>query len=129
MPNSGKEIPITILRDTGANQPLLLEGSVPLSKQTSTGVDVHSRSHSRVSLHKVKLKSDLVRTVNGTITVRIRPFLPVTRVQLILGNDLAGGKVSVDPRVTATPESHDVSVDDDIYPACTVTRVMTKGKE
>ena len=32
LPDSGLEIPITILRDTGANQLLLLEGSVPLSK-------------------------------------------------------------------------------------------------
>ena len=46
LPDSGKEIPIIILRDTGANQPLLLEGSVPLSKQTSTGANAHSRSHS-----------------------------------------------------------------------------------
>ena len=130
LPDSGIEIPITILRDTGANQSLLLEGSVPLSKQTSTGADVLIQGVTveplRVPLHKVELKSDLV---TGTVTVGAQPLLPVTGVQLILGNDLAGGKVSVDPLVTATPESHDMSVDDNIYPACAVTRAMTKGKE
>ena len=32
LPDSGLEIPITILRDTGANQLLMLEDSVSLSK-------------------------------------------------------------------------------------------------
>ena len=38
--NSSIETPIMILRDTGANQSLLLEGSLPLSEQISTGTDV-----------------------------------------------------------------------------------------
>ena len=130
LPDSGIEIPITILRNTGANQSLFLENSVPLSNQTSTGADVLIQGITveplRVPLHRVELKSDLV---TGTVTVEIRPFLPVTAVQLTLGNDLAGGKVSVDLHVTATPESHHVSVDDNIYPACVVTRAMIKGKE
>ena len=108
----------------------MLEGSAPLPKQTSTGADVLIQGVTveplQVPLHKVELKSDLV---TGAVTVGARPFLPVTGAQLILGNDLAGGKVSVDPLVTATPESHHVSVDDNIYPACAVTRAMTKGKE
>ena len=101
-----------------------------MSNQTSTGADVLIRGVTvesiRVPLHRVELKSDLV---TGTVTVEIRPFLPVTGVQLTLGNDLTGGKVSVDLHVTAISESHHVSVDNNIYPACEVTRAMTKGKE
>ena len=65
----------------------------------------------------------------GTVTIGSRSFLPVIGVQPVLGTDLARSKVSVDPHVTATPESHNVNMDDDIYPACAVTGAMTKGKE
>ncbi len=131
LPNSNIETPIMILRDTGANQSLLLEGSLPLSEQTSTGIDVLIQGVAveplRVPLHRVQLKSDLV---SGIVTVGVRPSLPVVGVQLILGNDLAGGKVSADPYVTSSPECHDeVSEDAKIYPACAVTRAMTKAKE
>ena len=65
----------------------------------------------------------------GTVTIGSRSFLPVIGLQPVLGTDLARSKVSVDPHVTATPESHNVNMDDDIYPACAVTGAMTKGKE
>ena len=37
---SNVEKPVMILRDTGANQSLLLEATLPLSEETSTGVNV-----------------------------------------------------------------------------------------
>ncbi|KAJ8019752.1 hypothetical protein HOLleu_41464 [Holothuria leucospilota] len=58
-------VKIKILRDTGATQSLLLDG-------------------------KINLKSDLV---SGSVIVRVRPTLHVKGVSLLLGNDLAGGKV------------------------------------
>ena len=131
LPDSKVEKPIMILRDTSANQSLLLEGTLPLSEQTSTradvliqGVEVEPIS---VPLHRVTLQSDLV---SETVTVGIRPSLPVLGVELILGNDLARGKVSTDPCVTSTPVCQDeANKDVKIYPACAVTRVRAKANK
>ena len=50
---------------------------------------------------------------------------------MLLGNDLAGGKVVADPIVCEKITS-DVAFDDeddDLYPACAVTRAMAKKKQ
>ena len=49
-----------------------------------------------VPVHEVNIKSSLI---NGNIVIGTRPSLPVEGISLILGNDLAGEKVMVDPRV------------------------------
>ena len=53
-----------------------------------------------VPLHKVNLVSDLV---TGSVVVGTRPTLPLKEVSLLLGNDLAGGKVVADPKVIFKP--------------------------
>lgn len=49
-----------------------------------------------VPLHKVHLTSDLVI---GEVVVGVRPSLPVPGVEVILGNDLAGGVSGRDHQV------------------------------
>ena len=96
--DSGTDIPIKILRDTGASQTILLEGVLPLSERTFTDKSVLLQGVElgviEVPLHKIHLKSDLV---TGSVTVGVRPTLPIQGVALLLGNDLAGGKVVADP--------------------------------
>ena len=98
--SSSSQVPIKILRDTGATQSLLL-GVLPLSVGTSTGEGVIAQGIEggcvNVPLHKVNLVSDLV---TGSVVVGTRPTLPIKGVSLLLGNDLAGGKVVADPKVT-----------------------------
>ena len=55
-----------------------------------------------VPLHEVNIKSSLI---NGNIVIHVgmKPSLPVEGISLILGNDLAGEKVMVDPRVVDKP--------------------------
>ena len=53
-----------------------------------------------VTLHKVNLVLDLV---HGSVVVGTRPTLPIKGVSLLLGNDLVGGKVVADPKVTSKP--------------------------
>ena len=53
-----------------------------------------------VPWHKINLVSDLV---TGAVVVGTRPTLPIKGVYLLLGNDLAGGNVVADPKVTSTP--------------------------
>ena len=81
-----------------------------------------------VPLHKINLVSDLV---TGSVVVGTRPTLPIKGVSLLLGNDLAGGKVVADPKVTSKPITL-VSTEKleevipGIFPSCAVTRAMAK---
>ena len=81
-----------------------------------------------IPLHHVNLSSDLV---TGLVVIGITPSLPFKGVHLLLGNDLAGDKVVINPLVTDTPNIG--QTDDpikqeipDLYPSCAVTRAMDK---
>ena len=123
--------PIKILRDTGASQSLILADTLPFSEKSSSGLSVLIQGVEsediNVPLHNVHLSSDVV---TGPVAVGIRPFLPFKGVHLLLGNDLAGEKVVVNPLVTDTPNL-DQTPDPieqeipDLYPSCAVTRAMT----
>ena len=84
-----------------------------------------------VPLHEVNIKSSLI---NGNIVIGMRPSLPVEGISLILGNDLAGEKVMVDPRVVEKPRD-DKNTErlaekfPGIFPAPVVTRSMKAKKE
>ena len=85
----------------------------------------------KVPLHEVNIKSSLI---NGNIVIGIRPSLPVEGISLILGNDLAGEKVMVDPRVVEKPRDDEKSERlaekfPGIFPAFMVTRSMKAKKE
>ena len=61
----------------------------------------------------------------------IRPSLPFKGVHLLLGNDLAGDKVVVNPLLTSTPcvdQPPDPIEQEipDLYPSCAVTIAMAK---
>ena len=93
-----------ILRDTGATQSLMLDSVLPLTENSFTGANVLISGAEmgvlEVPLHEVNIKSSLI---SGNIVIGMRPSLPVEGISLILGNDLAGEKVMVDPRVVEKP--------------------------
>ena len=130
--DSAQSTPIKILRDTGASQSLILADTLPFSEKTSTGTSVLIQGVEcgfvNVPLHNIYLSSDLV---SGPVAVGIRPSLPFKGVHLLLGNDLAGDKVVVNPLLTNTP-CEDQLPDPieqeipDLYPSCAVTRAMAK---
>ena len=124
--------PIKILRDTGASQSLILADTLPFSEKTSSGTSVFIQGVEsgfiNVPLHNIYLSSDLVI---GLVAVGIRPSLPFKGVHLLLGNDLAGDKVVVDPLLTSTPcvdQLPDPIEQEipDLYSSCAVTRAMAK---
>ena len=124
--------PIKILRFTGASQSLILADTLPFSEKTSSGTSVLIQGVEcgfiNVLLHNIYLSSDLV---TGLVPVGIRPSLPFKAVHLLLGNDLAGDKVVVDPLLTNTPcvdQPPDPIEQEipDLYPSCAVTRAMAK---
>ena len=83
--------------------------------------------------HNIYLSSDLVK---GPVAVGIRQTLPFKGVHLLLGNDLAGDKVVVNPLVADTPcmdQSPDPIKQElpDLYPSCADTRaiaIMTENQ-
>ena len=124
--------PIKILRDTGASQSLILADTLPFSEKTSSGTSVLIQGVEcgfvNVPLHNIYLSSDLV---TGLVAVGIRPSLPFKGVHLLLGNDLAGDKVVVNPLLTTIPclDQPPDSIEQeipDLYPSCAVTRAMAK---
>ena len=124
--------PIKILRDTGASQSLILADILPFSEKTSSGTSVLIQGVEcgtvNIPLHHVNLSSDLV---TGLVVIGITPSLPFKGVHLLLGNDLAGDKVVVNPLVTDTPNigQTDDPIEQeipDLYPSCAVTRAMAK---
>ena len=124
--------PIKILRDTGASQSLILADTLPFSEKTSSGTSVLIQGVEcgfvNVPLHNIYLSSDLV---TGLVAVGIRPSLPFKGVHLLLGNDLAGDKVVVNPLLTTIPcldQPPDPIEQEipDLYPSCAVTRAMAK---
>ena len=129
--DSSTDIPIQILRDTGASQTILLEGVLPLSEKTFTGKSLLLQGVEcgvmDVPLHEVHLKSDLI---TGPVIVGVRPTLPIQGVSLLLGNDLAGGKVVADPIVYQKAVYEELQTEDsDVYPACAITRAMAKKRQ
>ena len=108
---------------------------MPFSEKSSTGTSVlikgvNSLEYSPVPLHTVYLSSDLA---SGPVNVELGSSLPFEGVQLLLGNDLAGDKVVINPIVTDVPcvEQLPDPVEKEIpnlYPACAVTRATSKKK-
>uniref|UniRef100_A0A3B1IMD5 Gypsy retrotransposon integrase-like protein 1 n=1 Tax=Astyanax mexicanus TaxID=7994 RepID=A0A3B1IMD5_ASTMX len=128
--------PVTILRDTGAAQSLLLSGVIPLSLDTYSGADRVVQgvglSYVNVPIHSVYLKSDLV---SGKVDVGICDTLPIPGVTFILGNDLAGGKVLpvpevvTDPICSVQPPANQYETSENLpltFPACVVTRAQSR---
>ena len=132
--DSAQSTPIKILRDTGASQSLILADTLPFSEKTSSGTSILIRGVEcgfvNVPLHNIYLSSDLV---TGLVAVGIRPSLPFKGVHLLLGNDLAGDKVVVNPLLTSSPcvdqppDPIEQEIPDlNIYPSCAVSRAMAK---
>lgn len=125
------QVPITILRDTGASQSLILRDVLPFSEKSFLGADCLvlgvEMNSLRAPLHSVFLRSPLV---SGCVQVGIRESLPVGGVSLILGNDLAGGKVFPTPEIVDNPVvDFDQSVSSGsavTFPACAVTRAQAR---
>ena len=124
-----------ILRDIVLSHSLLLVDTLPFSSLSFSGtyvlmkgvdfVDVES-----VPRHNIRLVS---RLVSGPVTVGVRSSLPHEGIQLILGNDLVGDKVIVDPILTARPCVDSVDPvqqkSPGRYSACAVTHAGDTKKE
>ncbi|KAL1266443.1 hypothetical protein QQF64_002118 [Cirrhinus molitorella] len=131
---SGKEEDrkeISILRDTGAMQSIILSNILPFSDESYCGSNILIRGIEMqvvpVPLHRVHLDCTLV---TGFVRVGIRSSLPVNGITFILGNDLAGGNVVPALEVSDIPSAcfppNDVAYSHpDVFSACAVTRAQS----
>ncbi len=132
--SESEERQIRILRDTGASHSFILREMLPFSTESYTDTDVVVRGFGmgcvNVPLHHVFLKSDLV---TGLVTLGVCLQLPVDGVDLILGNDLAGGQVFPRPLVVHEPSTTAISELDtqfaSVFPVCAVTRAQSQKVE
>ncbi|KAG7166893.1 hypothetical protein Hamer_G031436, partial [Homarus americanus] len=130
----GVETPVTILRDSGCLQTLIKE-SVVAARKTDKYVVLGSLWGQGVApLILVRVKSSCF---SGIANVAFVHELPVAGVDLILGNDLAGGQmgnVTPPPVLREKPESTAElqQLEDDmpgVSPLCAVTRSMSMTKD
>ena len=122
-------VPVKMLRDTGSVQSFILASVLPFSEETYCDSDVLVQGielgHLKVPLHTVYIQSDLV---SGCFRVAVRPQLPMEGFSLLIGNDLAGGKVLPLPEVVSkplTPAEVDYSASE-VFPVCVVTRAQAR---
>uniref|UniRef100_A0A3B3BUU0 Gypsy retrotransposon integrase-like protein 1 n=1 Tax=Oryzias melastigma TaxID=30732 RepID=A0A3B3BUU0_ORYME len=125
--------PIRILRDTGGSQSIIRDDVLSFTKASSCGssVMIQGVGVNLVSapLHTVYLESPLV---TGLVKVAVLPTLPIEGVDLLLGNDLAGGKVTPVPELVNSPTISNVQDDMThvyLFPSCVVTRAQSKKGE
>ena len=92
----GESIPVVVLRDTGASLTVVRSGAIPGVEQIFTGKKVKisgvEGKMKEIPLGKVELST---REFVGEAYVGISPRLPVPGVDLLVGNDLAKGRVAV----------------------------------
>ncbi|KAK3850131.1 hypothetical protein Pcinc_043144 [Petrolisthes cinctipes] len=142
--DEGEERKIEILRDTGANLSLVLRDTVEWSDNTFTGEEVDvvgiGTSSVIIPVHYVWIKSGFIK---GRVKVGVSDKLPVSGVDMLLGNDLAGNIVVPNPELVEDPisEKDDKILEPEIYedkgeeekieiyPACVVTRAEAKENE
>ncbi|XP_074658644.1 uncharacterized protein LOC141911553 [Tubulanus polymorphus] len=124
-----------MLRDTGSSQSLILENTLPLSDKTYTGRDVLIKGVGNevlsIPLHKVHLNSAII---NGSFVVGVCTSIPVKDIKFLLGNDIAGGEVYLNPVVSLIPNCDEATenlneITPGLFPACVTTRSRSKSLE
>lgn len=119
---------VRILRDTGGSQSVILANVLPFSEKSACGYNVFLNGIEfgcvPRPLHRVRLQSELV---SGVFPVAVCPALPISGIVMLLGNDIAGGRVipaleDLDsaPCIPDRPEEMGVPVDS---PSCAMRLV------
>ena len=125
---SSELIPITILWDTGANQSLLLGSRLSQLQVTFAGASTLTQGVELETVSVLLHKSypELWHCLSPSDGKSLA-FTPIKEINLILGIDLAGEKVTAIPyMLNSSEEVQSYTNEVMVYPACIVTRAMTK---
>lgn len=120
--------PVRILRDTGASQSIMLTDSLPFSELSSCGYSVVLQGlemgYVPRPVHLVQLQSELI---SGIFPIAVCSELPVKGISLLLGNDIAGGKVTPSLEILDVPCSrpkNDDAIQTTVSTSCVLTRAQ-----
>ncbi|XP_063586255.1 uncharacterized protein LOC134763618 [Penaeus indicus] len=122
--------PVSILRDSGAELSLICKHDVP-SPVCYTGEKVLVDGFTGIAglpLCMVYLRSDFM---NGPVRLGVVDYIPAKGISVIIGNDLAGGRMWPCPVVTSCPPKENNTKElelkyPQLFPACAITRSMSK---
>ena len=124
-----EEIPVHMLRDTGAAQTLLLSDILQTNGEETfdsfTSIKGVAGEWKRIPLKLISLHSELA---SGQFWVGIVDHIPIPGVSMLLGNDVAGNKVVPTPIMTNAPIRVDEEEQSDLFPQCAVTRAQVQNK-
>ena len=125
--DSPDQRPVRILRDTGGSQSVILASVLPFSSKSSCGYGSVLRGiemgYSPKPVHFVHVSSKLV---TGTFPLAVCTELPISGVDMLMGNDLAGGKVTPNLEVVESLQCSDLGECDSVYPSCVITRARAQ---
>ncbi|XP_072887616.1 uncharacterized protein [Hemitrygon akajei] len=110
-------VPVWIWRDTGAELSLISSKVLDFGRNTGmVALRGIGKGTEAVPLHRIIIICELV---SGPVEIGVRSEFPRTDVDVLLGNDLAGGKVWSAMKLMSQPVSVEVlPLDSKIYPAC-----------
>lgn len=128
------ECPIKIWQDSASFQSVILQDALPFNESflgSHALVKGFGKGFQNLPLHKLNLDSELV---SGEVVVTLSSQLPIHGITLLLGNELAGGRVHATLKVTLHPQVVDVPNElgqkyPDIFPVCAVTHAMTRQEK
>ena len=122
-------------RDTGSSVTLLRRGSMVLTPDSATGTHVLVAGLTGATLslpvHRVQMESALLdKDGVNTVEVGITESLPLKKVDILIGNDLAANRVMGDPIMTENPHQNPSSeyLETEFgtcFPSCVITRSKT----
>uniref|UniRef100_A0A7N8YKI4 Gypsy retrotransposon integrase-like protein 1 n=2 Tax=Mastacembelus armatus TaxID=205130 RepID=A0A7N8YKI4_9TELE len=120
--------PITMLRDTGGSQSVILSSVLPFSADSACGYSAILRGielgYTPKPIHTIYIKSKLV---TGYFPIAVSDELPIEGVALLLGNDIAGGKVLPSLEVVDVPITPEMYNESAPFPVCAVTRSQARA--
>lgn len=127
-------VPVTVLRDSASLMTCLREGVVPPQDTGKYVVLTTLCGQDSFPLYRVEIKT---RYFSGPAWVAILPKLPGPNVDILLGNDLAGGKVFeanpfpvLQSNPISTPALEQIEGEmPDVFPLCAVTRSMSAARQ
>ncbi|XP_059810334.1 uncharacterized protein LOC132383417 [Hypanus sabinus] len=118
-------IPVWIWRDMGAELSLISSKVLDFGRKAAeVALRGIGKGTEVVPLHRIIINCELV---SGPVEIGVRSEFPRTDVDVLLGNDLASGKVWSAMKLPSPPVSVEVPpLGSKIYPACAITRSMSR---
>lgn len=122
-------VPYAFCIFTACSQSVILHNALPFSDQSVCGYSSVLRGvemgYVLRPLHFIHQRSNLI---SGIFPLAVCPALPIRSISMLLGNDIASGKVTPSLQVlNILPAPHGaLVVESRLFPACIITRAQAQ---